>query len=60
MPKRKHDQSEEDSLETGNVDQGDFSDGDDSGEDDGDGKTEKYDMLLEDDIEGNSPRLTKM
>lgn len=52
MPKRKHDQSEEDTLETGNVDQGDFSDGDDSGDEDGDGKTDKYDMLREDDIEG--------
>lgn len=51
MPKRKHDDSEEDTLETGNVDQGDFSDGDDS--DDGDdGKVDKYDVMREDDIEG--------
>ena len=54
MPKRKHDESE-DTLETGNVDQGDFSDGDDSddGDEDGNEKTDKYDMMREDDIEGN-------
>lgn len=54
MPKRKHDESE-DTLETGNVDQGDFSDGDESEDDeeDGNGKTDKYDMMREDDIEGS-------
>lgn len=51
MPKRKH-ETEEDTLETGNVDQGDFSDGDDSANDEGNGKTDKYDVLQEDDIEG--------
>ena len=51
MSKRKHQELEEDTLETGNVDQGDFSDGD-SGEDDE--KTEKYEMMREDDIEGTA------
>jgi hypothetical protein len=56
MPKRKHQELEEDTLETGNVDQGDFSDGDDSGEDDE--KTEKYEMMREDDIEGNRNKIS--
>lgn len=54
MPKRKHGEVEEDSLETGNVDQGDFSDGDDSGEENDAENVDKYEMMKEDDIEGDS------
>ena len=49
MSKRKHQELEEDTLEAGNVDQGDFSDGDSCEDDE---KTEKYEMMREDDIEG--------
>lgn len=52
MPKRRRE--EEETLETGNVDQGDFSDGDSDEEenDDANEKTDKYDVMREDDIEG--------
>lgn len=52
MPKRRRE--EEETLETGNVDQGDFSDGDSDEEetDDVNEKTDKYDVMREDDIEG--------
>ncbi|XP_057370319.1 CD2 antigen cytoplasmic tail-binding protein 2 homolog [Daphnia carinata] len=52
MPKRKHGELEEDSLETGNVDQGDFSDGDESGDENDAENVDKYEMMKEDDIEG--------
>jgi len=53
MPKRRREEEEE-TLETGNVDQGDFSDGDSDEEenDDANEKTDKYDVMRDDDIEG--------
>lgn len=50
MPKRRREDEQEDTLETGNVDNGDFSEGD-SEDDDEDGETEKY-VMKEEDMEG--------